>query len=181
MDKHLEKNKKAEKWFIWGILFICLTGTLFHFLFDIFNESVLVGLISPINESVWEHFKIIYFSTIIWFVILYFKLGKNNKLIIAAAISILVSTLAVLTIYYIYIGAFGNHSLVVDIVSFVLGVSLGQYIALVIYLRLDYKRKYLIAALVYLGVFLFLLILFTFVPPRIPLFYDKSNNQYGIK
>src|SRR5690554_5587991 len=128
MDKHLEKNKKAEKWFIWGILFICLTGTLFHFLFDIFNESVLVRLISPVNESVWEHFKIIYFPTIIWFVILYFKFNKDNKIIISSAISILVSTFTVLAVYYIYTGAFGNHSLVVDIASFVLGVSLGQYI-----------------------------------------------------
>jgi hypothetical protein len=48
----------VKKYVYLGILFISLLGSLIHFLYDLSGKSLLVGLIAPINESVWEHLKL---------------------------------------------------------------------------------------------------------------------------
>ncbi|HHU55412.1 MAG TPA: hypothetical protein GXZ48_01810 [Acholeplasmataceae bacterium] len=177
----MTKNKSIDRWFIWGIVFICLLGTLLHFTFDLFNHSTFIGLFSPVNESVWEHLKIIFYPTIIWFFILYFKLESDfRRIIISSTISISVSCFILLSIYYIYTGSTGKESVIVDIVAYLLGTTLGQYLALSAYLKLETKNIYFYVSLLFLFAFLISLIYFTFNPPHIPLFFDKSSNQYGL-
>ena len=52
-------------------------GTFFHFLFDILNQNVFVGLFTPVNESVWEHLKLIYFPYVVSMIVEYFIYGKE--------------------------------------------------------------------------------------------------------
>ena len=47
------------KFTILGIVFTVITGTLLHFVYDLSNENPVVGLFAPINESVWEHLKLL--------------------------------------------------------------------------------------------------------------------------
>ena len=42
-------------------IFIMILGTLLHFTFKWSNNNVLVGTFSAINESTWEHLKLIFF------------------------------------------------------------------------------------------------------------------------
>lgn len=174
-------EKTLQKWFIWGIVFICLGGTSLHFAFDLFKKMYVIGLFSPVNESVWEHLKIVFYPTVIWFMILYFTLNLDiKKLLISLTISILVSTFTILAIYYIYTGAFGKQSVVIDIIAYLIGTSLGQYIALHAYINLKDKLIYIIIAVIFLFLFLFALIYFTFNPPHLPLFFDYNTKKYGI-
>ena len=53
-------------WQIVGFLFVSVAGTLLHFLFDWTGESVVAGLFSAVNESIWEHMKLIYVPMIIF-------------------------------------------------------------------------------------------------------------------
>ena len=52
-------------------------GTLFHFLFELLGQNAFVGLFTPVNESVWEHLKLIYFPFIISMTVEYFIYGKE--------------------------------------------------------------------------------------------------------
>lgn len=40
-----------------GILFTMILGSLSHFFYGWSGDFFLVGLFSPVNESVWEHLK----------------------------------------------------------------------------------------------------------------------------
>ena len=61
-----------------GIFIIFILCFPLHFLYDAF-PCFLTSVIAPINESIWEHMKLIYTSYLIWGIIEYFLLRKNQK------------------------------------------------------------------------------------------------------
>ena len=44
-----------------GILCVSILGTLLHFTYRWSGRNPLIGLIAPVNESVWEHMKLLFF------------------------------------------------------------------------------------------------------------------------
>ena len=49
-----------------GILFTVLLGSLSHFFYEWSGNFFLVGLFSPVNESVWEHLKLLFFPALLF-------------------------------------------------------------------------------------------------------------------
>lgn len=165
-------------------IFIFLLSSFLHFAYDFSKKSVFVGIFTPINESIWEHLKLAMYSTTLWYIIYYFINIKNNKipldiLLAQCTISILISITTIVCFYYTYTGALGINSGILNIFSLVLGTILGQYF--VIY---HLKNNSISSAAPYLIIYTLLVILFTiftFLPPKIPLFKDPINNTYGIQ
>lgn len=62
-------SKKLLKYDIIGFIFVSIIGTLAHFVYELTNKSVIAALFCPINESPWEHLKLIFFPYLIWTVI----------------------------------------------------------------------------------------------------------------
>lgn len=46
-----------------GVFFLIIAGSLQHFTYDWSNQIPIVGVISPVNESVWEYLKLGFWST----------------------------------------------------------------------------------------------------------------------
>lgn len=72
--------RRLNIFLIIGAVFTIITGTLLHFVYEWSGESLFVGIFSPINESVWEHLKLLFFPMSVWILIGYFIFGKNSKL-----------------------------------------------------------------------------------------------------
>nr|WP_236945659.1 DUF6512 family protein [Enterocloster clostridioformis] len=49
-----------------GILSVSLLGTLLHFTYRWSGRNPLIGLIAPVNESVWEHMKLLFFPMLLF-------------------------------------------------------------------------------------------------------------------
>ena len=49
-----------------GILFTLIIGTLLHFTYEWSGENPFVALYSPVNESVWEHLKLLFFPVLLY-------------------------------------------------------------------------------------------------------------------
>lgn len=49
-----------------GFLFTSVLGTLSHFFYDWSGRNPLAALISPVNESIWEHMKLLFFPSLLW-------------------------------------------------------------------------------------------------------------------
>ena len=58
-------NKKTRTIQIISAIFVILLGTFFHFTFKLSGENKIVAIFSSINESVWEHLKLIFFPMLI--------------------------------------------------------------------------------------------------------------------
>ncbi len=68
-------KRNIDLWQLVGFAFVSLIGTLLHFLYDLTGYK-LTALFSAVNESTWEHMKLIFFPMLAFAVIEYFLSGE---------------------------------------------------------------------------------------------------------
>ncbi|MCJ7687852.1 MAG: DUF6512 family protein [Clostridiaceae bacterium] len=172
-----------EKWILTGIPILFFIGSFMHFLYDFTGANVIIGTIAPMNESVWEHLKMVLLPVILWWTIYYLAVGKinnidKNKWFTGALVSLLTALITIPLLFYFYTSAFGVELLVVDILLLFLALLFGQLAGLHFY-----KYYVGINSIISISIFvllIFLFILFTFYPPHLPLFRDSNTLKYGI-
>jgi hypothetical protein len=174
------KNKILQ-WEIIGIIFVIIVGTLFHFLFEWLFSWPPIGAITAVNESVWEHLKLPYWPLIIFSLIEYNYIKEDTKnFIIGKAITALISIGTILIIFYSYTAILGVEILIIDILSFFVGVIIGQFVSYKI-ITLNELQKWIriVSWIIIIGLGLSLII-FTYLPPHLPIFQDSESGLYGI-
>ena len=79
------KKISLLKFEIISFIFISILGTLLHFTYEWSNNNSFIGLFSAINESTWEHLKLIFFPMLITTIIgtIYYKNKYPNKRLVA--------------------------------------------------------------------------------------------------
>lgn len=172
-----------KKFIIKGIPILFVIGAVLHFAYDLLGESPIIGIFAPVNESVWEHLKLILWPTILWWTIYFAAKGKKyeinkNKWFSGALTSLIVSLVSVPLIFYFYTEAFGIENVWIDILILLLALTLGQFAGLHIY---KYSKG--INPKIAIIIFVLLVILFgvfTFFTPKIPLFLDGQSGTYGM-
>ena len=60
-----------------GVIFVLIAGTLAHFLYDWSGKNFVIGFFTPINESIWEHIKLLFFPMLIYAPILILKFRRK--------------------------------------------------------------------------------------------------------
>ena len=171
-----------EKWIILGIPALFLMGSLMHFIYELTGKSYFIGDFSPINESVWEHSKMIVVPMIAWWTLYYifckdtYEIDRNRwffPLLISLVLYIIM-----IAFFYTYSTALGKELLWVDIFDLILSLSIGQLLGMYFYrhgpsININISLFIIVAIVA-------LFIIFTFYPPHIPIFKDTSTGTYGI-
>ncbi len=163
-------NKKLLFYSIAGIIFVSILGTLSHFFYEWSDSNKLIGLFSPVNESVWEHIKLFIFPMLLYSVFMVIKLKSEYTCVKSALfLATIWGCLLIPVLYYTYTGAIGYHIAAVDIAIF--------FISTILAFKLAYQATLSCKAYVYeplLRIIIIILvlffILFTYNPPNIPLF-----------
>ena len=174
------KNKsKIFKFTIFSIIFVFILGTLLHFTFEWSNQSALIGSFSAVNESTWEHLKLLFFPMLITTIIGYFYLSKTTPSFLCARVyAITSSILFTVVFFYTYTGIVGTNIAILNIATFYIATLIGEYISYRIMLyKFNCNTK---KAIIILGILLFLFVFFTYYPPKIRLFKDPASNTYGV-
>jgi len=180
----MKKKQKQYilKWEMFGIFFLVVVGSLLSFVYEWSNKSVLIGILGPVNESVWEHFKLGFWSLVLFSAIEYrFIRNKTSNFFYAKGLGILILQGTVLVIYYTYTMFTAEPILVIDILSYILGCSLCQIAAgYRVLIKKNYSKTMNVLGLSVLFIHAVLLITFTFMPPKLQLFQDPKTLTYGI-
>lgn len=157
---------------ITGAIFVSVLGTLLHFAYGLSGNNVIVGLFTPINESTWEHMKLIFFPMLIFSLYARIMLKSNYPCINSAlAVGTLIGTFLIPVLFYTYSGILGYNVTVIDILTFYISVISAFYIAykLTVSCKMDrYKILLNILLLVLAAAF----VIFTLSPPDIALFIN---------
>lgn len=172
-----------EKWILKGIPILFLIGSFMHFLYDLSGQNIIIGLIAPVNESVWEHLKMVLLPVILWWTFYFAAAGRRNhidknKWFTGALIALVTSLITIPLLYYFYTGAFGVEILAVDIIILFLALLFGQLAGFHFY-KYSEGLDFYIPILVFILLIL-IFVLFTLNPPHLPLFKDSITGQYGI-
>lgn len=117
-----------------AFLIISILGTTGHFLYEWSNQNSFIGLFFPVNESIWEHLKLIFYPNLIYAVIYCIKTKKKpDNLISATSFSIFAGMFYTVIMYYTAKGVIGKDVELINISIF--------YIAIIITL---FKRNHII-------------------------------------
>lgn len=165
---------------------IALFGTfvlsfLFHFAYEMFPNFIF-SIIFPVNESIWEHMKILYSSIIFYGFIDYFVLKRFNldyhnflfNICFCAFISILIYLGLFLPAYYRF-----GESMFLSISILFITYIIVYYISYLILKSSDFDFERFLVILILLGYIVFGY--FTYYPIENQLFFDTHSEIYGIK
>lgn len=158
-----------------------LLGTLLHFAYEGLGENFIIGTFSAVNESVWEHLKLIFYPMLITAIIQYFFVKKiTHNYVEAKTIGIFAAISFTVISFYTYTGIIGTNFLFLDILIFIISIILGEWIAYKLMKREEESTTTTkILAGIILVFLLFCFIMFTYFPPEVNLFRDITTGQYG--
>jgi hypothetical protein len=185
----MAKEKKARdrrlfRWEMWGILFITLMGGLLHFTFELSGDWLPLGVVSAVNESVWEHLKLAFWPAFFWTIIEYIFLrptiGISPNFWLARAIGTLIMPVIIVVNFYSYTAFTGESLLAVDLSSFVIAIAVGQSAGYQILHRLDWPRPINWIGIVLFVIGILLFAVFTFYPPQAGIFRDPVSGRFGV-
>lgn len=173
-------EKQFVKFYSWlGILVVSLSSIPLHFLYDWLGENAAIGMFAPINESIWEHLKLVFWPLLLWWGIGYllFRNKKNlslTKWLTAGSVSIFISMIFIVSWYYTWTGGFDIHSSIIDIGSLFIAVPIAQLIGIHIYRVIESRSIYMISSILFLLAFIGMFIFFSFSTPNFPIFVPPN-------
>lgn len=182
---YTDDNQRIKRNIISAIPILFIISMPLHFLYNLSGKLAFIGALTPVNESIFEHFKLGTVPLILWWVISYYILKKKQiidyrKWFFCAGISVLIIPVAISSFYYTYTGALGITSLILDIFSLLFSLIVAQGLALHLYTRsIGTNEKFYIGILI-LIIIVISTIIFTFNPPHLPIFKDSTTNLYGL-
>lgn len=158
------------RYLIFSSFIIFLLASIIHNLYDITGLE-FVKPFAPVNESVWEHMKMIFYAGFVWSIIEYFIGFRNNTNFIAAkSLSIILMTILVPMFFYTYTAFTGTHILWVDLLITFISALIGQiYACKIMCSNKDLSKFNIIFILIFLA-FVFMFAYFTYNPPESEIF-----------
>lgn len=180
----ISDRRKIFLWQLAGFAFVTLLGSLLHFAYSWSGENPTVGAFTAVNESTWEHMKLLFFPMFLFSLFEWrFFTGVPGFLRIKLC-GTLLGLLLIPVLFYTYNGMFGKSPDFINIAIFFLA-ALAAFVyegwQLVRVTEGDAEggsSPALSLSVFFLLAVLF--VLFTFFPPAIPLFRDPLDGGYGI-
>lgn len=177
-----DMKQTISRWQLAGFLFTSVLGTFLHFLFELTGGSVVAALFSAVNESIWEHIKLIYYPMLIFSLIEYRAWGKEVGGFWCAKLKgMLLSLVMIPSLYYTYTGALGVSADWFNVTIFFITAA-AVYGMETKHLRENHPC--ILGGRASFGLLLAIAVLFvwfTFFTPRIPLFRDPVTGTYGFQ
>ncbi len=171
--------------FFWeaaGVLFTAAAGAALHFAYGWSGGSQVAAAFSAVNESTWEHMKLLFFPVFVFSVVQMWGMGRNYPNFLAVRGAAILAGMALIPVlFYTYTGVLGRHLLWADIGVFLLA-DLGTF-------WLDFRllgtgrlsRTWQqVAGLLVLWALAFFFVWATFHPPLPALWRDPVTGGYGV-
>ena len=165
-----------------GTITIFALAFIYHFLYECFPNPIF-SILFPVNESIWEHMKLLYTGILSWGLIEIILLKKNKikynnypyQLFLTAFTSIIIYLILYLPIHNLI-----GEKLIISILLLFIVILLEQILSY--YLLKQKKETDILDKISIILIILFYMILLnlTYDPPRNYIFYDTIENKYGI-
>lgn len=163
---------KIRTWHIAGAVFTMALGSLLHFAYEWSGFIPIFAVFGSVNESVWEHLKLLYWPYVLSTIAGFWIYGKNiHGYFAAKALGAVAGMFFITAAFYTYTGVIGRSFLWIDILLFALGDAAAYFVS---YKKI--KNSFRPSNLIdFLGMAVFLLFacmfcVFTFNPPSLGIF-----------
>ena len=164
-----------------GIFVIFILSIISHFMYKWIPNSMF-SIIFPVNESIWEHMKLIGTPVLIFSLFEYILYKRKNiyfnNFVLSYAISIIIGIISYLILYLPIHYIFGHSTVYAIILLFIIFII----IQIISYYIMNYKEiKYSNTIGIIVIILLYIVLGYlTYNPIEIDIFYDTQKNIYGI-
>lgn len=167
-------------WQLMGFAVTSLGGTLLHFLYDWLGGAVWTAPFSGVNESTFEHMKLLFWPMFIYAIVQSFFFRDREDFWCVKMRGILLGLLLIPIIFYTYNGVIGKSPDWINIAIFFIAAAITYiYETRQFNKEMTHCRNPKIAITILCAVAV-LFVVFTFATPEIAIFKDPLTNTYGI-
>ena len=167
-------------WQLMGFAVTSLGGTLLHFLYEWTGEAVFVAPFSGVNESTWEHMKLLFVPMFIFAIVQSFFFKDRDNFWCIKLRGILLGIILIPVLFYTYNGVIGKSPDWLNIAIFFISAAISY----IYETRLFHENKLICKSpkwrIFALCVIALLFVVFTFATPELGIFRDPLTGTYGI-
>ncbi len=175
-------KQSVSHWQMGGFVFTGVLGTLLHFLFDWTGGNAVAALFSAVNESIWEHMKLLYYPMLVFAFIEYSHWGNEIlQFWCIKLIGVLTGLVLIPIIYYTYTGILGLSADWFNIVIFFFAAGAAFYLETKLFAREYICRLSTNNAFILLCMIGIIFVVLTFATPKLPFFQDPLTGAYGFQ
>lgn len=167
-------------WQFMGFAVTSLGGTLLHFLYEWLGEAVWIAPFSGVNESTWEHMKLLFWPMLVYAIVQSFFFRERNDFWCVKLRGILLGLILIPILFYAYSGIIGKSPDWINIAIFFISAATTYIYEIVEFSKGRLACKNQAVPIAVLGVIALLFVVFTFLTPHINLFKDPMTSAYGI-
>lgn len=162
-----------------GIIFVIILGTLSHFLYDWSGQQQIIGFFTPVNESIWEHMKLLFFPMLLYKLFMVYHFGKDYPCVVSSlCFGILTGTFSIPLLFYTYTFFLGKDIFILDILIFVFSVILAFLLSYKYTLSCGWN-SYTLLFICLVCILFISFIVFTYYPPNLKLFEDPTTAKFS--
>ncbi len=167
-------------WQLMGFAVTSLGGTLLHFLYDWTGKAVWIAPFSGVNESTWEHMKLLFWPMFIFAIVQSFFFRDRENFWRIKLKGILLGIVLIPVIFYTYNGVIGQSPDWINIAIFFISAA----IAYICETR-QFNNETICCispkiAFTLLCMIAVLFVVFTYATPEIGIFKDPLERTYRI-
>ena len=167
-------------WQLMGFAVTSLGGTLLHFLYDWLGGAAWIAPFSGVNESTWEHMKLLFWPMLVYAVVerYFFRERADFWCVKLKGISLGLALIPV--IFYTFNGVIGKSPDWINIAIFFVSAAISYLYEAKQFHRGEGACKHQRLALAVLCALAALFVVFTFHTPTLGIFKDPLTGTYGV-
>ena len=173
-------KQKIRLWQLVGFAMSVLCGTLLHFLYDWLDGAIWIAPFSGINESTWEHMKLLFWPMLIFAFIQSFFFRDFQDFPCVKLKGISLGLIMIPILFYTYNGVIGKSPDWLNIAIFFICAAVAFIYEARLLERDKASCKNPKLAIALLCAIAVLFVVFTFATPEIGIFKDPLTNTYGM-
>ena len=173
-------KRSIRLWQLLGFAITSFGGTILHFLYEWLDNANWIAPFSGVNESTWEHMKLLFWPMLIYSVTQWFFFKDRENFWCIKLRGILLGLILIPIIFYTYNGVIGKSPDWINIAIFFISAAIAYIYEARLFDKEEIRCKSTKSAIILLCIIAVFFVLFTFFAPQIGLFKDPITGTYGI-
>ena len=173
-------KRSVFNWQLRGFALTSLGGTLLHFLYEWLGKAKWIAPFSGVNESTWEHMKLLFWPMFAFAIVQSFFFKDYNNFWCIKLRGILLGLGLIPVIFYTYNGIIGKSPDWINIAIFFISAAIVYIYEARALEKENTACKSPRLAFATLCVIALLFVIFTFNTPELGIFKDPLTGTYGI-
>ena len=173
-------KKQVGLWQFAGFAITALGGTILHFLFEWLGRAAWIAPFSGVNESTWEHMKLLFWPMFLFAIVQSFFFKDFKCFWRIKARGIILGLIMIPILFYTFNGIFGKSPDWYNIAIFFVCAA----IAFIYETKYSKMQSSLCRSAIFpiciLSAIAILFIVFTFWTPKLKIFMDPITGSFGI-